>query len=44
MYAVKQLSQRGRTGFPKGPSTRYLGTWDLGNRNFSTGLGEVYNY
>ena len=29
---------------PKGPSTQYLGTWDLGNSNLSTGLGEVYNY
>ena len=25
--------------FPKGSSTQYLGTWDFGNRNFSTGLG-----
>ena len=29
---------------PKGPSTEYLGTWDLGNRNSSTGFGEVCNY
>ena len=29
---------------PKGPSTQYLGTWDLGNSNNSTGFGEVYNY
>ena len=29
---------------PKGPSTQYLGTWDLGNSNFSTGIGEVYDY
>ena len=28
----------------KGPSTQYLGTWDLGNSNFSAGFGEVYNY
>ena len=24
---------------PKGPSTQYLGTWALGNSNYSTGLG-----
>ena len=23
-----------------GPSTQYLGTWDLGNTNFSTGFGK----
>ena len=27
-----------------GPSSQYLGTWDLGNSNYSTGFGEVYNY
>ena len=30
--------------YPKGPSTQYLGTWGLGNSNFSTGFGEVYDY
>ena len=29
---------------PKGPSTQYLGTWGLGNSNYSTGFGEVYDY
>ena len=29
--------------YPKGPSTQYLGTWDLGNSNYSTGFGEVYD-
>ena len=24
---------------PKGPCTQYLGTWDLGNSNFSIGFG-----
>ena len=24
--------------------TQYLGTWDLGNSNFGTGFGEVYDY
>ena len=28
----------------KGPSTQYLGTWDLGNSKYSTGFGEVCNY
>ena len=29
-----------------GPSSQYLGTWDLGNfnSNYSTGFGEVYDY
>ena len=27
-------------GCPRGPSTQYLGTWDLGNSNFCTGLGK----
>ena len=26
----------------KGPSTQYLGTWDLGNSNSSIGFGQVY--
>ena len=26
---------------PKGPSTQYLGTWDLGNSNYSTGFGAL---
>ena len=30
--------------YPTGPSTQYLGTWDWGNSNFSTGFGEVYDY
>ena len=32
---------------PKGPSTHYLGTWDIGNSNFSTGstgFEYVYDY
>ena len=29
---------------PKGPSTRYLGTWDLGDGTCSTGFGQVYDY
>ena len=29
---------------PKGPSTQYLGTWGLGNSNYSTGFGQVYDY
>ena len=24
---------------PKGPCTQYLGTWDLGNSNYSIGFG-----
>ena len=32
------------TPVPKGPSTQYLGTLDLGNSNYSTGFGEVYDY
>ena len=38
-------SRRGCLGIrynPKGPSTQYLGTCDLGNSNYSTGFGEVY--
>ena len=31
-------------GYPKGPCTQYLGTWDLGNGNSSTGFGYVYDY
>ena len=27
-----------------GPSTQYLGTWDVGHGNSSTGFGEVYDY
>ena len=30
--------------FPKGPSTSYLGTLDLGNSNCSKAFGEVYDY
>ena len=30
--------------YPKGPSTQYLGAWDLGNSNYSAGFGEVYDY
>ena len=25
--------------YPKGPCTQYLSIWDLGNSNYSTGLG-----
>ena len=25
--------------FPKGPCTQYLGTWDIGNCNYSIGFG-----
>ena len=25
---------------PEGPCTQYLGTWDIGNGNYSTGLGK----
>ena len=28
----------------KGPSTQYLGTWDLGNSSSITGFGQVYGY
>ena len=27
------------TANPKGPSTQYLGTWDIGNSNYSADLG-----
>ena len=27
--------------YPEGPCTQLLGTWDLGNSNYSTGFGEV---
>ena len=29
---------------PQGPCAQYLGTWDLGHSNYSTGLGYVYDY
>ena len=29
---------------PEGPCTHNLGTWDLGNSNYGTGLGYVYDY
>ena len=29
---------------PKGLSTQYLGTWDLGKNDYSTGFGKVYSY
>ena len=29
---------------PKGPCTQYLGTWVLGNSNYSIGFGQVYDY
>ena len=29
---------------PTGPSTQYLGTWDLGNSSSSTSFGQVYDY
>ena len=29
---------------PEGPCTQQLGTWVLGNTNYSTFLGEVYDY
>ena len=29
---------------PKGPSTPHLGIWGLGNSNYSTSFGEVYDY
>ena len=29
---------------PEGPCTQYLGTWDLGNSNSSTGFGQVCDY
>ena len=40
----REISGRNILQNPKGPSTQYLGTWDLGNGNFSTGFGEVYDY
>ena len=33
-----------RITVPKGPSTQYSGTWDLGNNHYSTGFGKVYDY
>ena len=38
-----RLAQESTTD-PKGPSTQYLGTWDLGNSKYCTGFGEVYDY
>ena len=32
-----------RITVPKGPSTQYLGTWDLVNSNSGTGFGKVYD-
>ena len=29
---------------PEGPCTQELGTWDLGNSNYSTCFGSVYDY
>ena len=29
----------GHSRNPKGPCTQYLGTWDLGSSNYSTGVG-----
>ena len=29
---------------PKGPCTQYLGTWGIGNSNYNTDLGYVYEY
>ena len=29
---------------PEDPSTQYLDTWDWGNSNSSTGLGQVHDY
>ena len=34
----------GHPNLGKLPNTQYLGTWVLGNSNYSTGFGQVYDY
>ena len=45
-YTTQEKSPRSTalTPNPKGPSTRQLGTWVLGNSTDSTGFGQVYDY
>ena len=35
----QQFKELNAEGFPEGPCTQQLGTWDLGNSNYSIGLG-----
>ena len=37
------ISPGARAIFRKGPSTQYVGTWDLGNKYLRTGFGQVYD-
>ena len=36
---MRQCVTIGASSYPKGPRTQYLGTWDMGNSNYSAGVG-----